>query len=404
MLACPNAKRAFSPLLTMLVVTQYEGIIMSEQMAEKTPEHTDVLLLGPGPSGLELEVASELSRPPLGYQDPVFREVLADVQHNLRSVMQTSNRWTCALAGTGSTGMEACFVNLLEPETRVLVLVNGLFGSRMSEVAQRLGAKVDVVEFEWGNAIDIATVKTYLKRQRFEVVAMVHAETSTGVANPVIEVGRLARKQDALFLVDVVTSLGGMPVALDDWGVDAAYSASQKCLSCPGGVAPVSFSDKAMEHIRQRKQKVPNWCLDMSLISRYWDDNDRAYHHTPPANLLFALDAGLRIVIREGLDSRWQRYREMHYMLVDGLRELGLSLLSRSDCQLPMLSAVCVPQGIDGEAVSSRLRREFNIEIGNGLGPLAGKIWRVGLMGTACSTVAVQRLLDALAIVLPQHS
>jgi alanine-glyoxylate transaminase/serine-glyoxylate transaminase/serine-pyruvate transaminase len=292
--------------------------------------------------------------------------------------------------------METCFVNLIEPGDPVLVLVNGVFGKRMTDVATRLRADVDTLEFEWGTPVGVEAVQEKLGEKPYRLVAVVHAETSTGVCNPVAEIGGLVRQADALYLVDTVTSLGGMPVTMDAWGCDVLYSGTQKCLSCPPGLAPVSFSDRAVAKLRSRASKVPNWYLDLTMIIEYWEGAKRLYHHTAPVNMLYGLYQALQCILDEGLENAYQRHRQAHEQLVAGLAELGLEMLVEAEYRLPMLNAVKVPEGVDEAAVRKTLLEEHNIELGAGLGPLAGRIWRIGLMGHTARTENVERLLRAL--------
>jgi alanine-glyoxylate transaminase/serine-glyoxylate transaminase/serine-pyruvate transaminase len=292
--------------------------------------------------------------------------------------------------------METCFVNLIERGDRVLILSNGVFGKRMQDVANRLGAEVEALEFEWGTPVVAERVKQKLSEQNYRIVALVHAETSTGVRNPVEAIGQLVRKQGCLYLVDTVTSLGGLPIEADRWGIDALYSGSQKCLSCPPGLSPVSFSDRAVEKISTRKTKVPNWYLDMNLIMQYWEGNKRVYHHTAPINMLYALYQALLLIREEGKEKVYNRHQRMHERLVEGLEAMGLQLLVEEEYRLPMLTSVKVPEGVDEAVVRDRLRKEYCIEIGGGLGPLAGRIFRVGLMGHTARAENVDSLLSAL--------
>ena len=295
--------------------------------------------------------------------------------------------------------MEACFVNLVEPGDRVLIITNGVFGMRMQDVAGRLGAKVDALEFAWGTPAVPEAVGKKLRQDSYKIVAVVHAETSTGVKNPVAEIGALLKGSDTIYLVDTVTSLGGIEVMMDDWNIDALYSGTQKCLSCPPGLAPLSFSDKAMAKLDGRKTKVPNWYLDITLIAKYWGKN-RVYHHTAPVNMIYGLYEALLVIFEEKPEKVFLRHRESHLALVDGLKDLGMKMLVEEPYRLPMLNAVCVPDGVDELALRRRLRSEFKIEIGAGLGPLAGKIWRVGLMGHTSRKENVARFLAALQEVL----
>jgi alanine-glyoxylate transaminase/serine-glyoxylate transaminase/serine-pyruvate transaminase len=369
-------------------------------MANRLDRIPETLLMGPGPSGVYPEVYSALARPTLGHLDPAFIAIMDDTKALLQQVMQTRHPVTFPISGTGSAGMEAAFVNLVEPGDRVLVLVNGVFGTRMVDVATRLRAEVEALEFEWGTPVVVDAVREKLAGRPYRIVAVVHAETSTGVANPVAEIGALVRPTGALYLVDGVTSLGGMPVQLDAWGADAFYSGTQKCLSCPPGLAPFSLSERAVAKLRARKTKVPNWYLDVSMIVNYWEGAKRAYHHTAPVNMIYGLYQSLLCILDEGLESAFARHRDAHRQLAAGLEKLGLELLVRPDCRLPMLNAVKVPAGVDEARVRARLLDEYRIEIGAGLGPLAGKTWRVGLMGHTARPANVERFLGALGAVL----
>jgi alanine-glyoxylate transaminase/serine-glyoxylate transaminase/serine-pyruvate transaminase len=361
---------------------------------------TATLLMGPGPSLVPPAVYAAIGRPTIGHLDPRFIAIMDEIKVRLQQVMQTRNRLTLPISGTGSAGMETAFVNLVEPGDRVLILKNGVFGMRMADVAQRLGAAVEVLEFEWGTPVDVETVNVRLASQSYKLVAVVHAETSTGVCNPVAEIGAAVRENGALYLVDAVTSLGGIPVQTDAWGIDVIYSGTQKCLSCPPGLAPVSFSDRALAALRARKTRVPNWYLDLTMIVDYWQGAKRAYHHTAPVNMLYAIHAALEQILEEGLEKVHARHQAAHRHLVAGLEALGLAMRVASAHRLPMLNAVCVPEGVDEAAVRGRLLAEFDIEIGAGLGPLAGQIWRIGLMGHTARPQNVERLLAALGKVL----
>ena len=357
----------------------------------------EVLLMGPGPSCIHPKVYDAISCKTLGHLDPYFVKIMDEIQIQLQKIMNTQNQLTLPISGTGSAGMETCFVNLVEPQDKVLVLINGVFGKRMVEVATRLGAQVDSIEFEWGTPIDIKQVKEKLDNNSYDILATVHAETSTGVQNPISEISNLLKGSDTLFLVDTVTSLGGIEVRVDDWGIDALYSGSQKCLSVPPGLAPVTFSERAFSKISSRKTKIPNWYLDMSLIGQYWQgERKRVYHHTAPINMLYSLYQGLDLILEEGLDNVYKRHQENHLKLKDGLEELGLSMYVKEPFRLPMLNAVSIPEGVDDLKVRQTLRNTHKIEIGGGLGPLAGKIWRIGLMGHTARPQNVSRFLDAL--------
>lgn len=358
------------------------------------------LLMGPGPSCVPDAVYSALSRYSIGHLDPRFIAIMDGIKERLQRLMRTNNRLTIPISGTGSSGMETCFVNLVERGDPVLILKNGVFGMRMEDLASRLGAEVDVLEFEWGTPVLVDSVKKQLQEKSYKIVAVVHAETSTGVMNPVAEIGELLGGNDALYLVDCVTSLGGIPVETDGWKIDALYSGTQKCLSCPPGLAPISFSDRAVETLKQRKTKVPNWYLDLTMIINYWAGESRAYHHTAPINMLYGLYAALGVIQDEGLENVFARHERAHRHLVQGLENLGLSMAVAPECRLPMLNSVNIPEGAEDAKVRSLLLKEHDIEIGAGLGPLAGKIWRIGLMGHTAREENVDRLLSALKTVI----
>ena len=356
----------------------------------------EILLMGPGPSCVGQSVYAAMAKPTIGHMDPHFIEIMDGIKARLRMVLNTSNQLVIPMSGTGSSGMEACFVNLVEPGDPVLVITNGVFGLRMRDVAGRLGAQVDTLEFEWGQAVGVAKVRDQLARQDYKIVAVVHAETSTGVCNPVAEIGALLKGSATIYLLDCVTSMGGMEIRMDDWGIDALYSGSQKCLSCPPGLAPLSFSAKAVAKLEARKTKVPNWYLDLSMIIAYWKGANRAYHHTAPINMHYGLYQALQLILEEGLDAVYARHAANHKHLVAGLEALGLEMLVAPEHRLPMLNSVKIPFGIDDARVRSTLLNAHRIEIGAGLGPLAGKIWRIGLMGHTARPENVDRFLKAL--------
>jgi len=355
----------------------------------------EVLLMGPGPSCVPPQVYEAIGKKTLGHLDPYFLKIMDELKERLRTLLNTRNNLTVPISGTGSAGMEACFVNLVEPGDKVLILINGVFGVRMREVASRLGAEVDALEFTWGTPVIVDEVAKKLKQKPYRIVAVVHAETSTGVRNPVAEIGELLKGSDTIYLVDTVTSLGGIEVRMDDWGIDALYSGTQKCLSCPPGLAPLSFSEKAMAKLNGRKTKVPNWYLDISLIANYWSQN-RVYHHTAPVNMVYALYQALLLILEEGQEKVFKRHQDNHQLLVKGLEDMGLKMVVETTWRLPMLNTAYCPEGIDELAVRRCLRSEYKIEIGGGLGPLAGKIWRIGLMGHTARKENVERFLDAL--------
>jgi alanine-glyoxylate transaminase/serine-glyoxylate transaminase/serine-pyruvate transaminase len=313
----------------------------------------------------------------------------------LREVFQTKNRLALPMSGTGSAGMETCFVNLIEPGDAVLIGVNGVFGTRMVDVAQRCGAQVDTVEAEWGTALDAQAFKTALGKKKYKVVALVHAETSTGVLQPLDDIAKLVRESGALLLVDAVTSLGGAPVRVDELGIDACYSGTQKCLGCPPGLSPVTLSERAVEVMRARKSKVQSWYLDLSMIEKYWG-SERVYHHTAPISMNYALHEALRIVLEEGLEASWKRHREVHGVFVREMRKLEIEPAVAEAIRAPMINAIKIPDGADDAKVRQRLYDDFNIEIGAGLGPLKGKIWRVGLMGHGARVENIEILSKAL--------
>lgn len=373
-------------------------------MSVSTPE-LDVpsrVLLGPGPSEVHPRVLRAMATPLLGHLDPAFLELMDRVKDLLRWVFQTENRLTFPISGTGTAGMETCFCNLLEAGDRILICVNGYFGNRMVDIAERCGAEVVRIDQEWGKAVDPDAVTAALKNGPFRVVAIVHAETSTGVLQPLEEISRLTHEAGALLLIDTVTSIGGCPVKLDEWNVDAAYSGSQKCLSAPPGMAPVSFSEAAVEVIRNRKRKVQSFYLDMSLIDQYYGSS-RAYHHTAPISMVYALYEGLRIVQEEGLEPRFARHRTHHLALAAGLEAMGLKLHSEEGNRLPPLTTVQVPDGVDELDLRKSLLKDYGIEVGGGLGDLKGKILRIGLMGCGANRCNVMLLLGALESLLAQR-
>jgi alanine-glyoxylate transaminase/serine-glyoxylate transaminase/serine-pyruvate transaminase len=324
------------------------------------------------------------------------------VKDLLRVVFATKNPLTIPISGTGSAGMEACLVNLLEPGDEFVVGVNGVFGTRMAEVAERAGASVRRVEAPWGNVIRPEQIKAALgNTTKPKLVAVVHAETSTGAWQPLPEIAKLAHDHGALVLADCVTSLGGAPVLIDEWGIDAAYSGTQKCLSCPPGLSPITFGPRALDVLKARKSKVQSWYLDLSLLAQYWGD-ERVYHHTAPISMNYALLEALRLVDEEGLEARWARHERHHHALAAGLAALGMGLTAQEGHQLWTLNAVRIPEGVDDAAVRKALLDEFQLEIGGGLGPLKGKVWRIGLMGESSTEANVLLVLDALERLLPR--
>jgi alanine-glyoxylate transaminase/serine-glyoxylate transaminase/serine-pyruvate transaminase len=353
------------------------------------------VLLGPGPSDVHPRVLAALGLPLLGHLDPEFIALMDETQALLRQVFRTENRLTMAVSGTGSAGMEAVVVNLIEPGDPMLVCVNGVFGGRMVDVAQRAGARVTTIERPFGEVFDPAAVRAAVRRDGPKVVGIVHAETSTGAWQPLEEIAGIAHEAGALIAVDAVTSLGGVPVEVDAWGLDAIYSGTQKCLGCPPGLAPVSFGPRAVEVINGRKTPIQSWYLDMTMISRYWG-TDRFYHHTAPISMNYALREALALVVEEGLEARHRRHMTNHLALKAGLAAMGLGYVTAEGHQLPQLNCVRIPGGIDDLAVRKRLLQEWGIEIGGGLGPLKGQAWRIGLMGYGSRRVNVTLVLAAL--------
>ncbi len=357
------------------------------------------ILMGPGPSDVPQRVLQAMSAPCIGHLDPYFLTVMDETQQLLRFLFQTDNALTIPVSGTGSAGMETCLVNLVEPGDEIMICVNGVFGTRMCDIVNRIGGKLIRVDGEWGRAIDPEAVRKAVKEGGPKVLAVVHAETSTGVCNPIEELAGIAREAGALFLVDMVTSLGGMEVTLDKTGIDAAYSGTQKCISCPPGLSPISFSPAAMEKLRKRNTPVVSWYLDMTMVSSYWGA-ERKYHHTAPINMIYGLREALRIIAEEGLEERFARHRLNHHALVAGVEAMGLSMLVPEAERLPMLNAIRIPDGADDLQVRKALLNGFGLEIGGGLGDLAGKIWRVGLMGHASNRKNVFLFLSALETAL----
>jgi alanine-glyoxylate transaminase/serine-glyoxylate transaminase/serine-pyruvate transaminase len=353
------------------------------------------LLLGPGPSEADPRVLKAMSTPLLGHLDPEFLLLMSETQGMLRQVFGTANLATLPMSGTGMAGMECVVVNLIEPGDRMVVCAAGYFGGRMAEIARRAGADVTVLEAPWGEAVDISRIIDTAKRVRPKVVGVVHAETSTGVLQPLEGLGRALHEQGALLAVDAVTSLGCVPVEVDAWELDAVYSGTQKGLGCPPGLSPVTFSPRALEAIRQRKTKVQSWYLDLSEVLKYWSE-ERFYHHTAPISAVYALREGLRIVLEEGLPARFARHQLHHRALKAGLTALGLAYANKEGCRLPQLNPIAIPAGVDDVRVRKRLVTDFGIEIGGGLGEFKGKVWRIGLMGYSCRAAAVFSVLAAL--------
>ncbi len=355
--------------------------------------------MGPGPSNVPARVLQAMSAPCIGHLDPYFLSVMDETQDLLKYLFQTDNAFTIPVSGTGSAGMEACLVNLVEPGEEVVVCVNGVFGSRMADIAGRLGGHLIQIDGKWGRTIDPEAVAKAVHKKNPKVVALVHAETSTGVCQPLEDIAYITHEADALFLVDMVTSLGGVKVAVDDMGIDAAYSGTQKCISCPPGLSPVTFSPAAIKALEKRKNPIMSWYLDMSMVRSYWG-SERTYHHTAPINMIYALREALRIIAEEGLEARFTRHQHNHRALVAGIEFMGLTMLVPESERLPTLNAVCIPEGVNDMKVRKALLTDFGIEIGGGLGDLQGKIWRVGLMGHSSTRKNVFLFLSALETIL----
>jgi alanine-glyoxylate transaminase / serine-glyoxylate transaminase / serine-pyruvate transaminase len=374
--------------------------INSSQRLQLAPLNIpDRLLLGPGPSNAHPAVLGAMSTTPVGHLDPAFLTLMDEIQALLRYVWQTQNQLTIAVSGTGTAAMEATIANVTEPGDVVLVGVMGYFGNRLVDMAGRYGADVRMITKPWGEVFALDELRAAMETHRPAILALVHAETSTGARQPLEGVGELCREFNCLLLVDTVTSLGGVPLFLDEWGVDLAYSCSQKGLGCSPGASPFTISARGMEKLQRRPDKVANWYLDMTLLGKYWG-SDRVYHHTAPINLYYGLREALRLIAEEGLENCWMRHQKNVEYLWQGLEDLGLKMHVQREFRLPTLTTVCIPDGVDGKAVARQLLNEYNIEVGGGLGELAGKVWRVGLMGYNSRPECVDRLLAALKQVL----
>lgn len=361
-------------------------------------------LLGPGPSEIAPRVLAALGKPTIGYLDPSFVGMMEDIKSLLRYAFQTRNALTFPVSGPGSAGMEMCFVNLVDPGDKVIVCRNGVFGGRMIENVERAGGIAVVVDDEWGKPVDVQKVEDALQRNPdAKVLAFVHAETSTGACSDAATLCALAQKHGCMTIVDTVTSLGGVPVLVDAWGADAVYSGSQKCLSCTPGLSPITFSERAVQFVQGRPSKSQSWFLDLKLLLGYWGDTTRTYHHTAPTNSLYALHEALRSLHEEGLEAAWARHRRNHELLKTGLEKLDIGYLVQEDARLPQVNAVHIPQGLDDKATRAALLTDHGIEIGAGLGALAGKIWRIGLMGHSSREDNVQACLDALETVVKEQ-
>lgn len=355
-------------------------------------------LMGPGPSDVSPRVLSALARPTIGHLDPEFIHMMDEIKEMLQALFKTQSPLTLPVSAPGSAGMEACFVNLVEPGDKVIVCQNGVFGGRMKENVERFGGEAIMVMDDWGKPVDLDKVeKALAETDNVKALAFVHAETSTGVRSDAESLCALAQKYGCLTIVDTVTSLGGIEVDVDGWGIDAVYSGTQKCLSCPPGISPVAFSERAIEAVKNRKSTVPSWFLDKNLVMGYWGGGGkRAYHHTAPVNSLYALHESLVVLFEEGLENTWNRHKQHHEALRAGLEAMGINFLVEEEYRLPQLNTVYVPEGVDEAEVRSRLLKDYSLEIGAGLGSLAGKVWRIGLMGSSCSRRNVMLCLAAL--------
>lgn len=380
-------------------MTQTLAIDNSQRLQLAPLKVPDRLLLGPGPSNAHPAILQAMDTAPVGHLDPVFLGMMDEIQSLLRYVWQTNNPLTIAVSGTGSAAMEATIANSVEPGDVVLVGVMGYFGNRLVDMAGRYGADVRTITKPWGQVFTLEELRIALETNRPAILALVHAETSTGARQPLEGVGELCREFGCLLLIDTVTSLGGVPIFLDEWGVDLAYSCSQKGLGCPPGASPFTISSRAMEKLQRRTAKVANWYLDMTLLGKYWGP-ERVYHHTAPINLYYALREALRLIAEEGLDHCWQRHQKNAEYLWERLEDIGLTLHVERAFRLPTLTTVRIPDGVDGKAIARTLLIDHNIEIGGGLGELAGKVWRIGLMGYNSRPENVDRLVETLKAVL----
>jgi alanine-glyoxylate transaminase/serine-glyoxylate transaminase/serine-pyruvate transaminase len=389
-------------VILALATTHSPRLVDSSHRRVIAPISTpDRLLLGPGPSNADPTVLKALSRNPIGHLDPLYVELMGEVQELLRYAWQTDNRLTLPMSGTGSAAMEATLANTVEPGDTVLVAVKGYFGNRLVDMAGRYRANVKVIEKPWGEAFTKDELEAALIEHKPTILAIVHAETSTGVCQPMEGIGDLCRKHDCLLLLDTVTSLGGVPLYLDEWKVDLAYSCSQKGLSCPPGLGPFTMGPRAETKLAARQDKVPNWYLDVSLLNQYWG-SDRVYHHTAPVNMNFGIREALRLLADEGLDMAWARHRRNAEALWSGLESMGIEMHVQKELRLPTLTTVRIPEDVDGKAFTQHLLNNHGIEVGGGLGVLAGKIWRIGLMGYNSNPENVSRLLNLFETELPQ--
>lgn len=359
------------------------------------------ILMGPGPSNINPRVLSAMSRPVIGHLDPSFVNMMEELKVLLRYAFQTTNPMTYPISGPGSVGMESCFVNMVSPGDSVIVCRNGVFGGRMIEHVERCGGKPIIIDDTWGEPVDPNKLEDALKKNpQAKIVAFVHAETSTGCESDAKLLAQIAHKHDAMVIVDTVTSLGGIPVLVDDWQLDAVYSGTQKCLSCAPGLSPVTYSERVIDYVKNRKTKVQSWFMDLNLVLGYWSSTTRTYHHTAPINPLYGLHEALLLLKEEGLEHAWARHRSHYQALKAGFEALGLRFLVKEENRLPEISTIVVPEGIDEAAVRKALLAEYNLEVGSGLGPMAGKVWRFGLMGHTAQEENVMLCLSAMGSIL----
>ena len=358
-------------------------------------------LMGPGPTEIHPRVLQVLSQPCIGYLDPEFVNMMEQLKSLLRYAFQTENEMTFPLSGPGSVGMEFCFVNLVAPGDQVIVCRNGVFGGRMVENVLRCGGHPIILDFDWGKPVDPQALADALQANpKAKIVAFVHAETSTGVCSDAKTLAEIAHRYNAITIVDAVTSLAGVPVLVDEWKLDAVYSATQKCLSCTPGLSPVTFNQRTINHVKARTGRIQSWFMDMNLLLGYWGEGSRTYHHTAPTNSLFALHEALVLLQEEGLQQSWDRHASNHQALLTGLTDMGIGFLVAEQDRLPQMNAVYCPAGIDEAQVRRRLLNEHSLEIGAGLGPLAGKIWRIGIMGYSARPENITKCLESLASVI----
>ena len=371
-------------------------------MSSKSFQPPERILMGPGPSNVHPRVLEAMARSTIGHLDPKFIELMDDIKSLLKYTFKTENEVTFAVSGPGSVGMETCLVNLVEPDSKVIVCINGVFGGRMKSIVERCGATPIVIQEAWGNAVDASKLEETLNKNKdVKIVAFVHAETSTGAKSDIKTLAEIAHKHNCIVIADTVTSLGGIPLKIDEWNIDASYSGTQKCLSCPPGLSPVTFNDRAVELIKNRKTPVQSWFMDLNLVLGYWGGNvKRSYHHTAPINSLYGLHESLLLLKEEGIEKSWERHQRNGKILVENLEKIGLSPYVKEQERLPELTSVKVPDGVNESDVRSKLLNDYNIEIGAGLGELAGKVWRIGLMGYTSNEKNIDACVNALKAIL----